>query len=127
MSQQRAAFAARVPRPVPVEWVGVASEVVLMGDFDGWTRGRELPAEDLTSDSVYCRFEGTLSLRPGRYRVKLLVGGCTGAGAGWCSEVGAECRGAPPRGAITRASADRARSCERGGLMRLTSTPLPRR
>jgi hypothetical protein len=53
-----------------------ALQVVLMGDFDGWTRGQELSAEDVTSDSVYARFEGTLLLRPGRYLVKLLVGGC---------------------------------------------------
>ena len=51
------------------------AQVVLMGDFDGWTRGRELSAEDVTSDSVYARFECELRLRPGRYMVKLLVRG----------------------------------------------------
>ena len=74
VQQKRAAFSSRVPRAVPLEWVGVANEVVLMGEFDGWTQGRELSAEDVTSDTVFSRFEGRLVLRPGRYRVKLKVG-----------------------------------------------------
>lgn len=63
-----------------MEWVGCANEVVLMGDWDGWTRGQELSAEDVTSDSVYARFEGVLLLRPGRYHVKLMVRGRGAAG-----------------------------------------------
>jgi hypothetical protein len=55
-----------------------------MGDWDGWTRGQELSAEDHTSDSVYARFEGAVTLRPGRYRVKLMVrpGARRGGGGG---------------------------------------------
>ena len=53
--EQRAEFGKRVVRKVPVEWIGVASEVKVMGDFDGWTRGHELSAEDVASDSVYSR------------------------------------------------------------------------
>lgn len=53
--EQRQEFGLRVVRKVPVEWVGVASEVRIMGDFDGWTRGHELSAEDVTSDSVFSR------------------------------------------------------------------------
>jgi hypothetical protein len=71
--EQRAEFGKRVVRKVPVEWIGVASEVKVMGDFDDWTRGHELSAEDVATDSVYSRFEGTLCLRPGKYRVKFLV------------------------------------------------------
>lgn len=47
-----------------------------MGDFDDWTRGQELSAEDASGgggDSVFARFEGRVLLRPGRYRVKLKV------------------------------------------------------
>jgi hypothetical protein len=53
--EQRQEFGQRVVRQVPVEWIGVASEVKVMGDFDDWTRGHELSAEDVTSDSVYSR------------------------------------------------------------------------
>lgn len=53
--EQRAEFGKRVVRKVPVEWIGVASEVKVMGDFDDWTRGHELSAEDVASDSVYSR------------------------------------------------------------------------
>lgn len=56
--EQRAEFGKRVVRKVPVEWIGVASEVKVMGDFDGWTRGHELSAEDVASDSVYSRCVG---------------------------------------------------------------------
>ncbi|KAI8467346.1 MAG: hypothetical protein J3K34DRAFT_430856 [Monoraphidium minutum] len=86
VEKERAAFGERVVRSVPIEWVGCANEVVLMGDFDGWTRGQELSAEDITSDSVYARFEGTLRLRPGRYRVKLQVDGEWRLANGWPME-----------------------------------------
>jgi hypothetical protein len=91
VQKERAAFSQRVVRHTPVEWVGCANEVVLMGDFDGWTKGQELSAEDVTSDSVFTRFEGRVTLRPGRYRVKLLVGGRMDARAlGW---MGLRCGG----------------------------------
>lgn len=54
---------AKVPREVPVAWFGVASEVRLMGSFDGWTRGVDLNADDI-SDSVFTRFEATVLLLP---------------------------------------------------------------
>ncbi len=54
---------AKVPREVPVAWFGVASEVRLMGSFDGWTRGVDLSADDI-SDSVFTRFEATVLLLP---------------------------------------------------------------
>lgn len=79
----RQEFGKKVVRKVPVEWVGVASEVRIMGDFDGWTRGEDLSAEDVTSDTVYQRFEGSLQLRPGEYRVKLLVDGEWRLASGW--------------------------------------------
>lgn len=41
-----------MPVRVPVAWVGVASEVRLMGDFDGWMRGFELSAANVDSDGV---------------------------------------------------------------------------
>lgn len=53
--EQREEFGKRVVRKVPVEWIGVASEVKIMGDFDDWTRGHDLSAEDVTTDSVYSR------------------------------------------------------------------------
>ncbi|KAF8072893.1 hypothetical protein HT031_000553 [Scenedesmus sp. PABB004] len=84
--EQRQEFGLRVARQVPVEWIGVASEVRVMGDFDDWTRGHELSAEDVTSDSVYSRFEGTLTLRPGSYRVKFLVDNEWRLAADWPTE-----------------------------------------
>ncbi|GBF94048.1 hypothetical protein Rsub_07316 [Raphidocelis subcapitata] len=84
---ERAAVGARVPRAVPLEWAGHANEVVLMGDWDGWTRGVDLSAEDVTSDAVFARFEGVLALRPGRYRVKLKVDGQWRLAADWPVEL----------------------------------------
>lgn len=84
--EQRAEFGKRVVRKVPVEWIGVASEVKVMGDFDDWTRGHELSAEDVATDSVYSRFEGTLLLRPGKYRVKFLVDNQWRLAADWPTE-----------------------------------------
>ena len=86
IQDHRQEFGKRVTRKVPVEWVGVASEVRIMGDFDGWTRGQDLSAEDVTSDTVYSRFEATLVLRPGSYRVKFLVDGEWRLAQGWPSE-----------------------------------------
>lgn len=82
--EQRAEFGKRVVRKVPVEWIGVASEVKVMGDFDDWTRGHELSAEDVASDSVYSRW------------AHMRVGwgwdwaGRTAAAAGWLRD----CKGA---------------------------------
>lgn len=68
------AMDAKVPREVPVAWFGVASEVRLMGSFDGWTRGVDLSADDI-SDSVFTRFEATVLLLPvNAYRKSLSVG-----------------------------------------------------
>ncbi len=64
-STEMQALDARVPRQVPVAWFGVASEVRLMGSFDGWTRGVDLSADDI-SDSVFTRFEATVLLLPVR-------------------------------------------------------------
>jgi hypothetical protein len=61
--KELAAFDVRVPREVPVFWYGVASEVRLMGDFDGWTRGVDLCAEDFT-DNVFTQFEANVLLLP---------------------------------------------------------------
>jgi len=56
----------------------------MMGDFDRWTRGIDLNPEDM--DSVYSRFEAKLSLKPGVYRVKLLVDGEWRLCDGWPKE-----------------------------------------
>ena len=61
----RATFTKKVVKRVPVAWVGVASEVKLMGEFDLWTRGYELSAGDIDSDGVYKTFEGNVPLLPG--------------------------------------------------------------
>ncbi|KAK9841102.1 hypothetical protein WJX84_004464 [Apatococcus fuscideae] len=50
-------------RSVPIAWYGVASEVLLMGSFDGWTHGATLSAEDI-GDSVFTRFQTDLQLLP---------------------------------------------------------------
>jgi len=36
--------------------------VKLLGDFDGWSRGVDLSAEDTAGDSVFTRFTSTLLL-----------------------------------------------------------------
>jgi len=46
-----------------VSWVGVAEDVRVMGDFDGWTRGKELCADEI-SEHVISEFTGVLELLP---------------------------------------------------------------
>ena len=70
LEAQRAALAATVPRRVPISWQGVASEVVLMGDFDNWSRGIELSAADIETENVFNTFTTVITLPPGTYRVK---------------------------------------------------------
>ncbi|KAJ9531581.1 hypothetical protein QJQ45_014954 [Haematococcus lacustris] len=64
MKRERENFSKRVPRKVPVTWVGAASEVRLVGDFDGWTRGLDLNNPDIESDSVLRTFEAVVPLLP---------------------------------------------------------------
>ncbi|GAX80595.1 hypothetical protein CEUSTIGMA_g8031.t1 [Chlamydomonas eustigma] len=71
----RDSFSARVPQRVPVTWVGVASEVRLVGDFDEWTRGVELSASEIDFDGSIRTFEAVVPLLPGCYRVKFMVDG----------------------------------------------------
>ncbi|KAL0022502.1 hypothetical protein WJX79_003099 [Trebouxia sp. C0005] len=59
-------------RRIPVVWFGIAQEVRLMGDFDSWTQGFSLSAEEC-SDGTFTRFQGDIKLVPGRYQVKFLV------------------------------------------------------
>jgi hypothetical protein len=85
---RRLAASQAVARAVPLEWIGIASEVRVMGDFDGWTAGVALnPADGEDSagggGSTFCRFEGELRLRPGQYQVKLLVDGEWRLCGGW--------------------------------------------
>lgn len=61
-------------RRIPVVWFGIAQEVRLMGDFDNWTQGFSLSAEEF-SDGTFTRFQGDIKLVPGRYQVKFLVNG----------------------------------------------------
>lgn len=63
-----------VVHSVPVVWTGIASEVRLMGDFDGWGDGYLLSSESF-DDHIFSRFEGNITLKPGRYLVKFLVDG----------------------------------------------------
>ncbi len=55
-----------------------------MGDFDGWTRGHDLHPEDM--DSVFSKFQSKINLKPGAYRVKLLVDGEWRLCADWPNE-----------------------------------------
>ena len=52
-----------MPREVPVAWYGMASEVRLMGGFDGWSRGYDLSAEDV-GGNIFTRFEAMVPLLP---------------------------------------------------------------
>lgn len=58
-----------VVRSVPIAWYGVASEVQLMGSFDGWTQGITLSAKDI-GDSVFTKFQADLQLLPVRLLTK---------------------------------------------------------
>lgn len=61
-------------RKIPVVWYGIAQQVRLMGDFDGWTQGFSLSADDI-HDGTFTKFHATLSLPPGQYQVKFVVDG----------------------------------------------------
>ena len=50
-------------REVPIVWYGIAQQVRLMGDFDGWTQGFSLSANDI-HDGTFTKFQATLSLPP---------------------------------------------------------------
>ncbi len=52
-------------RRIPVVWFGIAQEVRLMGDFDNWTQGFSLSAEEF-SDGTFTRFQGDIKLVPVR-------------------------------------------------------------
>ena len=52
-------------RSIPVVWFGIAQEVRLMGDFDNWTQGFSLSAEEF-SDGTFTRFQGDIKLVPVR-------------------------------------------------------------
>mmetsp|Transcript_37834 Transcript_37834/g.89833 ORF Transcript_37834/g.89833 Transcript_37834/m.89833 type:complete len:306 (+) Transcript_37834:200-1117(+) len=71
-----------VVRDVPIEFSGVAAEVRVMGDFDGWTNGQLLSANSF-DDSVHQTFTTTLRLAPGTYRVKFIVDGQWRTADGW--------------------------------------------
>lgn len=83
LQKERALFGSKVVREMPVQWVGVANEVRLMGEFDGWTKGIELSAAEMTIDDVVRTFEATLLLRPGTYRIKFVVDGGWQLAASW--------------------------------------------
>eukprot|EP00955_Chlamydomonas_euryale_P065243 359188-Chlamydomonas_euryale.AAC.10 len=68
-------YQCRVPVRVPIIWVGIASEVILVGDFDGWTKGKELSASEIDYDNSIRTFESIVPLLPGKYRVKFMVDG----------------------------------------------------
>lgn len=61
-------------RKIPVVWFGIAQEVRLMGDFDNWTSGFALRAEQL-GDGTFTKFEVVLRLVPGTYQVKFVIDG----------------------------------------------------
>lgn len=70
------------PLPLPPPLL----QVKLMGTFDGWTRGCDLSAEDVTTDSVFSCYSAELLLLPGTYRVKLLVDGDWRLASCWPTE-----------------------------------------
>mmetsp|Transcript_34887 Transcript_34887/g.62734 ORF Transcript_34887/g.62734 Transcript_34887/m.62734 type:complete len:264 (-) Transcript_34887:267-1058(-) len=74
---------------VRVSYTGLANDVRLMGDFDGWRLGFILnPSDDGFSDANgENRFETEIPLKPGRYRVKLLVDGKWRLAPDWPTEV----------------------------------------
>ena len=62
-----------VVRTVPVEYHGIASDVIMMGDFDGWTRGIQLYPSFVEGGNS--TFTGEARLPPGTYLVKFKVDG----------------------------------------------------
>ncbi|KAL2546801.1 5'-AMP-activated protein kinase-related [Forsythia ovata] len=56
-------------RTVCIGWPNSASEVLLVGSFDGWTTQRKMEKSKMGIFSVY------LKLYPGRYEIKFIVDG----------------------------------------------------
>eukprot|EP00210_Caulerpa_lentillifera_P005788 g5534.t1 len=72
LTEERKFISVHCPRKIPVSWIGVAQDVKVMGDFDGWTRGKDLYADEI-SEHVISEFTGVLELLPGEYQIKFLV------------------------------------------------------
>ena len=89
IAEARSNLGRRVPRTVRIVWSGLASEVRLMGEFDGWSEGVLLSA-DSVDDHVFKRFTADVTLLPGRYNVKLSVDGEWRLAGDWPSETTAE-------------------------------------
>lgn len=68
MQSEAAALNTLAVRRVPIVWYGVASEVQLMGDFDGWSQGQSLSAVEF-HDQVFTQFQAEVALLPVRARV----------------------------------------------------------
>jgi hypothetical protein len=62
-----------VVRTVPIEYHGIASDVIMMGDFDNWTRGVQLYPAFVEGGSS--TFTGDARLAPGTYLIKFKVDG----------------------------------------------------
>lgn len=62
----------RVPRSVKVSWFGLAQEVRILGDFDRWTRGKELSSEEITAN-MESEFTAELKLLPVHNYIKFKI------------------------------------------------------
>jgi len=68
---------------VPVRWIGMASDIKIMGTFDNWTQGVAMSPEFIEGCSNI--FIADLSLIPGTYEIKFVVDGVWQTAPDWAT------------------------------------------
>ena len=71
-------------KSVPIRWVGMASDIRIMGSFDHWTKGVAMSPEHIEGGSNV--FVAEMNLVPGHYQIKFVVDGIWQTAAEWPTE-----------------------------------------
>jgi len=69
---------------VPIRWVGMASDIRIMGSFDHWTKGVAMSPEHIEGGSNL--FVAEMELIPGTYQIKFVVDGIWQTAQEWPTE-----------------------------------------
>lgn len=69
---------------VPIRWVGMASDIRIMGSFDHWTKGVAMSPEHIEGGSNV--FVADMELVPGVYQIKFVVDGIWQTAQEWPTE-----------------------------------------
>lgn len=70
-------------KTVPIRWVGMASDIRIMGSFDHWTKGIAMSPEFIEGGNNV--FVADLNLIPGTYEIKFVVDGIWQTAPQWAT------------------------------------------